>query len=219
MRIYVETNFLLELIFAQEERVACEGILQLAEAAEAELVLPAFCWFEALDTFNRQKELRFMFPKGLDEQIQQLKRTSPPPEVLREAEKAISFLKRLLTTESDDSERRFEPCFNRVAAVSRTISLSPETIFEARRMVTDFKLKLPDAVVLSLVLGDCAVQASGPSCFVSRDQKAFDNASVKTELKKWNCKVFKSFEDCRQFLIHTSNTETSQPRLAEEGEQ
>lgn len=219
MRIYVETNFLLELVFAQKQKEACEGILQLAESGDVALVLPAFCWFEALDTFERQKEDRFTIPDKLNDQIRQFKRTSPSPEVMREAERAFSFLKSLLATELNDSELRFEPCFHRVAAVARTISMTPEMVLGVRRMVTDFKLGRPDAVVLSLVLGDCSVQASGPSCFVSLDRKAFDDSFVKTELKKWNCKFFKSFENCRQFLTHLPEPETSQPRLDEAGEQ
>ncbi len=45
MRVYVETNFVLELALQQEQHAACEAILQLAEARQIALVLPAYSWW------------------------------------------------------------------------------------------------------------------------------------------------------------------------------
>jgi hypothetical protein len=47
LRIYVETNFLLEMVFEQEQRDACESILALAEGnAAVTLAIPAVCFTE-----------------------------------------------------------------------------------------------------------------------------------------------------------------------------
>ena len=43
MIVYVESNFVLELAFLQEESEDCSEILQLAEAQRIELVFPSFC--------------------------------------------------------------------------------------------------------------------------------------------------------------------------------
>jgi hypothetical protein len=43
MNIYVETNFVLELAFVQEQHESCEQIIGLCEAGRTTLVLPAFC--------------------------------------------------------------------------------------------------------------------------------------------------------------------------------
>jgi hypothetical protein len=40
---YVESNFILELAFRQEDHQSCESLLQLAEVGSIQLVLPAFC--------------------------------------------------------------------------------------------------------------------------------------------------------------------------------
>jgi len=43
MKIYVESNFVLELAFLQEQSQNCEKILTLCESGQAGLLLPAFC--------------------------------------------------------------------------------------------------------------------------------------------------------------------------------
>lgn len=40
MNIYVETNFILELVFVQEQYQSCEEIITLCEAGRAKLILP-----------------------------------------------------------------------------------------------------------------------------------------------------------------------------------
>jgi hypothetical protein len=42
VNVYVETNFVLELAFQQEQFVSCEQILQLGEAGGIKLVIPAY---------------------------------------------------------------------------------------------------------------------------------------------------------------------------------
>lgn len=53
MIVFVETNFLLELVYQQEEHESCEAILALAEAGRIDLVLPAFSVAEARSTLLR----------------------------------------------------------------------------------------------------------------------------------------------------------------------
>jgi hypothetical protein len=50
MNIYVETNFVLELAFVQEQHESCEQIIGLCEAGNATAVLPAFCISESYET-------------------------------------------------------------------------------------------------------------------------------------------------------------------------
>ncbi len=42
VNIYVETNFVLELTFEQEQCASCEQILQLCQAGQAKLIIPAY---------------------------------------------------------------------------------------------------------------------------------------------------------------------------------
>ena len=56
MNVYVETNFILELAFVQDEHESCDRILALCEAQRATLVLPTFCLAESYETLIRRAE-------------------------------------------------------------------------------------------------------------------------------------------------------------------
>ncbi len=54
MNIYVETNFVLELVFEQEQCVICEQILQFCETGQAKLIIPAYSLAEPHEKLSRQ---------------------------------------------------------------------------------------------------------------------------------------------------------------------
>ena len=54
MRVYVESNFVLELVLEQEQHLACREIVRLAEAGIIELVVPAFGLLEPYMTLHRR---------------------------------------------------------------------------------------------------------------------------------------------------------------------
>ena len=58
MRVYVETNFVLELVLEQEDGPACESILRSAEIASITLALPAFSLAEAASSLARRHDWR-----------------------------------------------------------------------------------------------------------------------------------------------------------------
>lgn len=76
MNIYVETNFVLELVFQQEQLESCEQILQLCEAGRANLVIPAYSLAEPQEKLSRQANSRRDLQKVLNAELRQLSRTS-----------------------------------------------------------------------------------------------------------------------------------------------
>ena len=58
MIVYVETNFVLEIAFLQEQHAACLALVDLARAGKIGLVLPAF---SIADPLERARE---HFPDG-----------------------------------------------------------------------------------------------------------------------------------------------------------
>ncbi len=46
MNVYVETNFVLELVFEQEQQASYEQILALCKSGKARLIIPAYCLAE-----------------------------------------------------------------------------------------------------------------------------------------------------------------------------
>jgi predicted nucleic acid-binding protein len=75
VRIYVETNFVLELAFQQEQFASCEKILQLCETGQAQLVIPAYSLAELHEKLSRQANTRRDLQQMLDAELRQLGRT------------------------------------------------------------------------------------------------------------------------------------------------
>jgi hypothetical protein len=58
MRLYVESNFVLELAFEQERHGICEQVLGYVEDGSLGLVLPAYCLAEPYETLGRRHNMR-----------------------------------------------------------------------------------------------------------------------------------------------------------------
>jgi hypothetical protein len=76
VNVYVETNFVLELAFQQEQFVSCEQILQLCEAGRIQLVIPAYSLAEPHEKLIRQANSRKELQRKLRDELQQLSRTA-----------------------------------------------------------------------------------------------------------------------------------------------
>lgn len=76
MNVYVETNFVLELVFQQEQFVSCKQILQLSEAGRIKLVIPAYSLAEPHEKLSRQAKSRREIQQVLDNELRQLARTA-----------------------------------------------------------------------------------------------------------------------------------------------
>jgi hypothetical protein len=77
MIVYVETNFVLELAYLQEEHPQCEAILDLASRGAITLLMPAFCGIEARMSQTQWNRSRAQFREGLARQLRELGRSQP----------------------------------------------------------------------------------------------------------------------------------------------
>ena len=75
MNIYVETNFVLELVYEQKQCGSCEKILELCEAQKANLIIPAYSLAEPHETLIRRKKKRQELQQSLDKELRELSRT------------------------------------------------------------------------------------------------------------------------------------------------
>ena len=76
MNVYVETNFVLELVFEQEQCGSCEQLMLLAESGHIRLILPAYCLAEPHEKLVRQKKSRNDLISSTDAVFNQLVRTT-----------------------------------------------------------------------------------------------------------------------------------------------
>ena len=74
MNVYVETNFILELAFEQEQQIECELILNLCEMGKINLIIPAYSLAEPHEKLIRQANYRKELQRSLDKELVQLRR-------------------------------------------------------------------------------------------------------------------------------------------------
>jgi hypothetical protein len=101
MNVYVETNYILELAFQQEQVSSCESILRLCESGKAKLIVPAYCLAEPHEKLRRQSRAREELQKTLDAEVRQLSRTTSYKVRLQNIKEIASLL-----IQSNDDERK-----------------------------------------------------------------------------------------------------------------
>ncbi len=83
MKVYVESNFVLELALLQRWADSCDEILKLAERGDIELRVPAYALAEPYDTLVRRGRERKRLKQELDRELGQLARTAVYSERVR----------------------------------------------------------------------------------------------------------------------------------------
>lgn len=127
MNIYVETNFVLELTFQQEQFTSCEQILQLCEAGSAKLVIPAYSLAEPHEKLTRQAKSRRDLQQVLNTELQQLLRTTPYSSRIS----SIQDIASLLVQSNEDERQRFIQCRERLLKVAEVIELTASVLTKA----------------------------------------------------------------------------------------
>jgi hypothetical protein len=76
VNVYVESNFVLELVFVQKQEASCEEIVRLSESGSVTLVIPAYSLVEPFETLGRRHQARNALRRELDRELGHLKRTA-----------------------------------------------------------------------------------------------------------------------------------------------
>jgi hypothetical protein len=126
VNIYVETNFVLELTFEQEQCSSCEQILKLCEAGEAKLIVPAYSLAEPHEKLSRQARSRRELQQSLDGELRQLLRTAPYASRI----KSIQDIASLMIQSNEEERHRFIQCRDRLLKVGKTVALNANILSE-----------------------------------------------------------------------------------------
>jgi predicted nucleic acid-binding protein len=191
VRVYVETNFILEMAFEQEQSAACDEILQLAEANAIRLAIPAFCFTEPHGRLRRQSHERGELQKKLAREQREFGRSSRATD---EQKKAWSTVTGMLVSSTQEAEQRLDALRVRLLRAARILPLTATVIEAAATGVTQYGLQFPDALVLATVLLDLESNQD-PSCFLNTNSNDFNEPAVVEELKKRVCKPIWRFAD------------------------
>ena len=196
MRIYVETNFVLELAFQQEQFASCEKILQLCEAGQAQLVIPAYSLAEPHEKLSRQANSRRDLQQMLDAELRQLGRTESYMNRL----KSIQDIASLLVQSNEEERQRFVEYRVRLLKIAEVIALTADILIEGAVCEAPYDLRPQDALVYASVIIHLRQHQPQIACFLNRNSKDFDSPDIVDKLNSLNCRMIPRFDHGYDFI-------------------
>jgi predicted nucleic acid-binding protein len=179
MKVYVETNFLLQLAFVQEQHEECLKILNASESGKTTLILPAFCIAESFESLGREVKERAKVVADLEPLMRQLSRAKP----YRDEINALGSIRTMLTRSNEQDEQRLAEVHSIVLLTSQVISLDFEIIRNAASFRKRFGLQPQDSIVFASIQRHLASEKREESCFISPDRHFLD-PNIREELNQ-----------------------------------
>lgn len=196
MNIYVETNFVLELVFEQEQCVICEQILQSCEIGRGKLIIPAYSLAEPHEKLSRQAKSRRDLQQLLDAELRQLSRTASYVSRI----KSIQDIASLMVQSNEEERQRFVNYRERLFNIAEVIALTADILIEAASCEATYDLRPQDAFVYASVIKHLRQYQPQLACFLNRNSKDFDSPDIVDELNRFNCRMIPRFDHGYSFL-------------------
>jgi predicted nucleic acid-binding protein len=203
VRVYAESNFVLETALEQEEHEACDELVLLAGDKRIELVLPAFALIEPHHTLVRRRKEKTNLGRTIQAQMKQLERTASMKSEVSRLSDAADLL---LRAEQQDWQRLLA-VRARLLSVARLATIDRAVYDKATTFTNTFGLDFPDAVHLAAVLADAAT-TSESSIFLNRNKNDFNDADIVARLRQVGCDLITSFQDGLRRIKHTLTSQS-----------
>ncbi len=136
MIVYVESNFLLEMAYLQEQHASCEELLSLAEFGKITLILPAFAVVEARLSLQERTHRRRKFHDDLRREIRELSRSKPYEEISASA----ASLTPALIESGENEQSALNLTLGRFLAKCKVIPIQGTTVQLGIRFESEFDL-------------------------------------------------------------------------------
>ena len=189
MIVYVESNFILELAYLQEEHENCERILKLAEAETIRLIVPAFAIAEPFSAWVGRKRRRVDLHKSLTNELKELGRSKP----YADSHKEFQEITKALLVSGQDEKLRLDATIERVLAIGVLIPIEGSTVRSAIEIQKTRRLDPQNSIVYASVLSDLPSREDKPKCFVTKNSKDFANPDIIQELAAYHCELITNF--------------------------
>jgi hypothetical protein len=198
MIVIVESNFVLELAFRQEEIGEAERMMELAQAKAIELAVPACALFEPFETLVRRRKERNATRERFSNEVRQLGRSQHFPDLIRTSEALALVLAESVETEAAALDR----AILRILDCAHVIPLSDEILRNSFRAREQFAFQPQDSVVFASV--DWFVNQRGKpgSVFANKNSADFAIPQVEAHLAALNCKLLASFANTVGVIEH-----------------
>lgn len=201
MKVYVETNFIIEMAYHQEQHDCCRSIIQLCAKHGVDLVLPSFCVSESYYELVGKRDSRERLIESMNTESDWLAQSSGVEEKRDSIREAVLALEKRSVIE----KRNFASDLLEVLQVATLIPLTEQTVREAMSYETTLGLEEQDAVVYASVISDLRATTQGldRSLFVTKNTNHFLTLpDIKKELHGFNCRILGNFKDCLDFMNH-----------------
>lgn len=192
MIVYVESNFVLELAFLQEEHESCSSFLSLSESGDIRLVLPAFSIGEPYETLERRAKQRRELHRQLSGTISELSRSSP----YQESADEFLDLTNLLLRSGEEEKHRLNETLERILQTVEVIPIGLSTIRASITLQKSRNLSPQDALIYASILDHLEKEESDSfGCFITKNSNDFANPDIENDLMAYKCKLLTKFAD------------------------
>lgn len=197
MRVYVESNFVLEVALRQEEHEACERILQYAARSQIELVIPAWSLAEPYWTWHHRAGEREELRKRLDDVLRQLSRSPYYVDVLESSTDIVGLLGRSI----DRDKKQLDRTCDRLIELASVVHLDDGILSDSYRFQSARDLSPQDAFVYASIAAHLRNQPVDESkIVVTRDADDFLTPDVQSELNGLGAELIPSLTDAAAHL-------------------
>lgn len=190
MIIYVESNFVLELAYLQEEHEKAEEILKLSEEDKIILVLPAYSIGEPYDSWVRRSKQRNELHERLSRELNELARSKPYTESIDDFQK----ITKTLVQSGEEKKERLDNAVSRILKTALIVPIEREVIKTAIDFQKTRNLSPQDSIVYASVISHLSNSPlEEPKCFITKNSKDFANPDIYAEVQSYGCKLLTKF--------------------------
>lgn len=199
--VYVETNFILEMAFTQEQVDSCESILAICESGKAKLIIPSFSIGECFEALVRKAKARKELASKISQELKQISRSGS----YRDEVEATLGITALLVRSSEEDESRLDVVLRRILLVAEVIPLDATVIAASESSRKTYKLGHQDSVVYASVVAHLRAYPSENSCFLNRNSRDFDDPDIVSTLNASNCRMLFRFDRGFEYISNLAN--------------
>lgn len=192
MNVFVESNFVLELAFVQQEHSACEKLLLAAEVGQIHLFLPVYSLTEVFQTLGSRRTERAEVERFVRQEIKQHLREVGV--VTADMESLGTLLRDLLLARTEVQTANLFAVTAKLARIARLLPLTTEVVEGAQQAQLRHSLTPQDALVFASVYAGIPDNEVAENIFVSRNEADFKKPELLLELRSKQCDYLSSFE-------------------------
>ena len=196
MIVYVESNFVLEIAFAQDELEACDSIIELAESGNIDLFIPAISVSEPYEVILRRSKHRVELNTQLAIELTQLSRSRPYSEIVERSQEIVS----LLVSSGQDEKLRLDSTLSRILGCAEVLPIAGDTLRSAIYFQSSLSLSPQDSLVYAAVVDHLVSTPPDDKCFLNRNSKDFLIPDIESQLAAFQCVMIPKFNDGVEFI-------------------